>query len=289
MVYRLIFVFIFIACAYADDMKKLAIFNFQNQGIKTDAAQSIPEKIQEELRKIGSYEFLNSQNIKTIITEQKINREDCTDTCLVGVAKLAGADHALIGTLLFQDNLFTISAKLLDVVSGTTVQEISFETDDQNELLQFGLHYLAKGLAGKPLPEKNGGTKMYTVTLEAISISETDFFRSSFGEPYPVYIILTENGSLIWETHVGHLRGYRTLKESFVLALNAESIYELEIYDPGFQRDEMHYRITSPAGIWPFQENRHTLGEWSFIELSQQLEPDMTYKPNKKIKKWKYQ
>ena len=67
MVYRLIFVFIFIACTYADDMKKLAIFNFQNQGIKTDAAQSIPEKIQEELRKIGSYEFLNSQNIKTKI------------------------------------------------------------------------------------------------------------------------------------------------------------------------------------------------------------------------------
>ncbi|MED5317319.1 MAG: hypothetical protein VX744_06160, partial [Candidatus Neomarinimicrobiota bacterium] len=124
---------------------------------------------------------------------------------------------------------------------------------------------------------------MYTVTLEAIAIDETDFFRSAFGEPYPVYIILTENSNPIWETHVGHLRGYRTLNESFVLALNAESTYELQIYDPGFQQEAMHYRITSTAGTWPFQEDRHALGERSFIELSQKLEPGIAYKPNKKI------
>ncbi|SUZ59863.1 uncharacterized protein METZ01_LOCUS12717 [marine metagenome] len=283
MVHRMISVFIFLACAHASDNKKLAVFHFQNQGLETDAAQSIPENIQGELQKTSTYEFLDGQKIETIITEQKINREDCADTCLARVGKLAGADQVLTGTAILQDGLYTISARLLDVESGTTVHEISFDSQDKNELLQFGLYYLAAGLAGKPLPKKNGGTKMYTVTLEAIAIDETDFFRSAFGEPYPVYIILTENSSPIWETHVGHLRGYRTLKESFVLALNAESTYELQIYDPGFQQEAMHYRITSAAGTWPFQEDRHALGERSFIELSQKLEPGIAYKPNKKI------
>ncbi|SVE55484.1 uncharacterized protein METZ01_LOCUS508338, partial [marine metagenome] len=50
MVHRLISVFIFLACAHASDIKKLAVFHFQNQGLETDAAQSIPENIQGELQ-----------------------------------------------------------------------------------------------------------------------------------------------------------------------------------------------------------------------------------------------
>jgi len=68
MVHRLISVFIFLACAHASDIKKLAVFHFQNQGLETDAAQSIPENIQGELQKTSNYEFLDGQKIETIIT-----------------------------------------------------------------------------------------------------------------------------------------------------------------------------------------------------------------------------
>lgn len=281
MVRHTIFLFIFMAFSNASDTKKLAIINFSSQGFQIDSSQSVPDKIQAELQKIGNYEFLEEQKLQSVLTEKKINIKECSDTCLTRLGKLLGVDQIVNGNIIMQDNLFTISSKLFDVDLVTTVEEINFETNDKNELFQFGIHYIAAGLAKKQLPKRNGSSKMYTVSLEAISVNDADFFRSSFGEPYPIYIILTEDGSVIWETHVGHLRGYRTLKESFVLALNTKSKYELQIYDPGFQQETMYYRIASPEGAWPFQKKKHHLGKFSFIELSQISKPNVAYKPNK--------
>ena len=282
MIYRMIFILI-IGFINADDSEKLAVFDFKNEGLKTDLIQQISNKIRNELTNTGSFDILDNEDIKTIIANQKINLDDCSDSCMSDLGRQVGANQILSGTVIVQDSLFTITAILLDIVSGKVIKKIDFETEDKNELLQFGIYYLAEGLAGEALPSKTGVPKMYTVILEAISISDSDFFRTAFGEPYPIYIILTENGNSIWKTYLGNLRGFRTLQKKITLAYNPESLYELKIYDPGFKQEFMYYRITSDSGSWPFQENKHNLGQRSFIELRQKLEPDIVYKPNKII------
>ena len=99
----------------------VAVFEFENNGLDKSAVRIITERMQSEFVKAGGYKVVERSKIDNILKEQKFQNSGCVDECLIEIGKMVGAKEALIGSVGKLGNLFTITARLVDVSTGCNI------------------------------------------------------------------------------------------------------------------------------------------------------------------------
>ena len=265
--------------AYQND--RFMIYPFKSNDTTTE--QRIMNRLKKELGNLGIKNFVSMTRIEYYLRQMKIDLENCNDSCLYVLGELVDADKIISGQIILSDsNKFSIKSSLHSVSSRSIINDISYNASDEVDLNQFGIYYIAKGLTAKNSSNEKGG-KMHTVSIQSLFADETDFFKLSNGDPYPIIFVLTENSIPIWKVSFSNLRGYRTVNEKKILSFVPEHHYKIKIYDAKLKQLNMEYTIEPGPNEWPFTISKNKIGEKSYILFNQKFEKDFYFMPNKKI------
>tara|TARA_Y100001935_G_C17272036_1_gene492508 strand:+ start:108 stop:719 length:612 start_codon:yes stop_codon:yes gene_type:complete len=133
----------------------VAVFEFENNGLDKSDVRIITERMQSEFVKADGYKVVERSKIDNILKEQKFQNSGCVDECLIEIGKMVGAKEALIGSVGKLGNLFTITARLVDVSTGENIRSSDYDTEGEiSNLLKRGLPKIVVDLTGKNLAEK---------------------------------------------------------------------------------------------------------------------------------------
>lgn len=259
---------------------RLMIFPFKIYNVKSE--QKIMNRLKNELINLGFKNLVSQNRVEYFLNQMKIDLENCNDSCLYTIGQLVDADKIISGNILSDSNNYSIKSSLHSVSTQSIITDISYKASDEVDLNQFGIYYIARGLTGQNLSEEKGG-KMHTVSIKSLFVDESDFFKFSNGDPYPIIFVLTENSIPIWKVSFSNLRGYRTVNEKKILSFLPKHDYKIKIYDAKLKQLNMEYTIEAGPNEWPFATNKNKIGEKSYILFNQKFEKDFYFMPNKKI------
>jgi TonB family protein len=145
---RIFSILLFIGLAWGKTT--IAVFEFENNGLELFEVRQLSTRLESELVKLGKYNVVERTKIDEILKEQKLQMSGCVEECLIDVGKMLGAKQVIIGSVGRLDNIYTITAKLVDATSGQMLKTSDFDTNDGiGKLATIGLQQIAFELTGE--------------------------------------------------------------------------------------------------------------------------------------------
>ncbi len=143
---------------HAEKMR-IAVMNFKAKGVTRALAENVSELIRGEMINTGRYIVIERAQMDNILKEQGFQKSGCTDvSCAVEVGKILSAKKILIGTVMKLGGMIIISARIVDVQSGTgefsEKQNARSETDLYNAVTLFTQKLTNRISGGVPVYEK---------------------------------------------------------------------------------------------------------------------------------------
>ena len=133
----------------------IAVFDFENNGIKYREVRQLTTRLESELVKIGDFRVVERTQIDDLLKEQKLQLSGCVEECLIDVGKMLGAKQVVMGSVGEMGGLITLSAKLVDAESGELIRTSNYNAvQGLRELIISGLNIVALELANKKIPSR---------------------------------------------------------------------------------------------------------------------------------------
>ncbi len=99
---------------------RIAIMNFKAKGVSQSLAENVSELIRGEMINTGKFIVIERDQMNKILKEQGLQKSGCTDvSCSVEIGKILSAKKILIGTVMELGGTIVITARIVDVQSGT--------------------------------------------------------------------------------------------------------------------------------------------------------------------------
>ena len=138
----------------------IAVFDFENNGLKKYEVRQLSTRLESEVVKIGGFRVVERTKIDEIMKEQKFQMSGCVDECLIEIGKMLGAKQIILGSVGELAGLYTITVKLVDAETGELIRTSNYDAENGlKELLKIGLEVIAyelvKNERKKTLGDKN--------------------------------------------------------------------------------------------------------------------------------------
>jgi TolB-like protein len=138
----------------------IAVFDFENNGLKKHEVRQLSTRLESEVVKIGGFRVVERTKIDEIMKEQKFQMSGCVDECLIEIGKMLGAKQIILGSVGELAGLYTITVKLVDAETGELIRTSNYDAENGlKELLKIGLEVIAyelvKNERKKTLGDKN--------------------------------------------------------------------------------------------------------------------------------------
>lgn len=104
----------------------LAILDFEAKGgIRKDEASIITERFRAKLLRTGRYKIMDRAKMTEILKEQAFQQSGLCDStaCSVEIGRLLSVNRILTGSVSKLDNLYTLTARIMDVEKGNILVE----------------------------------------------------------------------------------------------------------------------------------------------------------------------
>lgn len=131
--------------------KPIAVLDFDGFGISESEAIALSNRLRNELFRLGTFQVVDRGMMQSILEEQDFQLTGCTSNeCLVQVGKLIGAQQMVGGSVSKVGGTFTVSARLVDVETGTVLGVSDFDLRGElDDLLTTGMRQVALMLSGE--------------------------------------------------------------------------------------------------------------------------------------------
>lgn len=129
----------------------------QERVVSSEAA-NITGRIESELMSAGKFRVLDRRNMDAILREQGFQQSGActTDECQVQVGQLLGVERIIVGEIFRSGDLWSLSAKMVDVGSGEVLASHILDIKGNMEtVLKGGCPEMASILAGTKHPVNN--------------------------------------------------------------------------------------------------------------------------------------
>ena len=185
----------------------LAVVDFDGYGISQTEAVALTNRLRNELFRQEKFDVVERSMMESILNEQNFQLSGCTSTeCLIEVGQLLGAQNMLGGSISKVGNVYTVSARMVDVESGRLLAVSDYDlVGEIGDMLTIGMEQVALLLSGKG---NSRGVDIQTKTSQAVKAAQQ---REEVSAPTPDGITV-EDWSLSWAgddtesrqlTHVG--------------------------------------------------------------------------------------
>lgn len=150
----LVFAFLlFLPCLcqlFAQEESTLAILEFDAYGIGQYEAQTLTDRLRNNIAEVGGYRLVDRGAMEEVLKEQGFQQTGCTsDECIVEVGKLLGVQYMLGGSIGKVGKTFTVSMRIIDVETSRITKTASYDmTGEVDELLTQGMREAAALILG---------------------------------------------------------------------------------------------------------------------------------------------
>jgi TolB-like protein len=129
----------------------IAVLDFDGFGISESEAIALSNRLRNELFRLETFQVVDRGMMQSILQEQDFQLTGCTSNeCLVQVGKLIGAQQMVGGSVSKVGGTFTVSARLVDVETGTVLEVSDFDLRGElDDMLTTGMRQVALMLSGK--------------------------------------------------------------------------------------------------------------------------------------------
>ena len=106
----------------------VAVLDFNGANITKDELVILADRLSSEIFKLGEYTVVERSAMDEILSEQGFQQSGCTTTdCAVEVGALLGVQRMVTGSIGKIGNLYTITAKSINVETGGLDNQISLD------------------------------------------------------------------------------------------------------------------------------------------------------------------
>ncbi len=182
--------------SFANSQNTIAVLDFKGNGILINEASSISERLRTELFNNGDYRVVERDKLEAILKEQGLSQLGIvTDEYIVNAGSILGVDKVVVGTINKIENLYSVSARIVNVKTGEILEAVSYEHSGKlSYLLKTGMKAIAFELLGQKrqevpsigiIPLKNKGKEedafyAYGISADLISdVSSSGLIRVS--------------------------------------------------------------------------------------------------------------
>ena len=114
----------------------VAVLDFNGANITKDELVILADRLSSEIFKLGEYTVVERSAMDEILSEQGFQQSGCTTTdCAVEVGALLGVQRMVTGSIGKIGNLYTITAKSINVETGGLDNQISLDVSGTIEVL----------------------------------------------------------------------------------------------------------------------------------------------------------
>ena len=120
-------------------------------GINETEAQGLTTRLRAELFNTGKFEVLERELMADILQEQGFQQTGMCDdeSCLVEVGQLVGVKYMVGGSVIKIGELYSVSARIVDVETGQILRSATAEVKGNiEEILQNTIQHVSRTLAG---------------------------------------------------------------------------------------------------------------------------------------------
>lgn len=147
------------AAIHAQERIPIVVLDFEGYGISQPESITLTNRLRNELFRFERFQVVERGMMEKILTEQDFQLTGCvSNECLVEIGRLVGAQQAVGGSVGKVGDVYSISARIIDVATGELLQVADYDvTGDLSLVLTEGMAQVAALLAGteaamKPKP-----------------------------------------------------------------------------------------------------------------------------------------
>lgn len=144
----------FVALSQIYPQVPTAVIDFEGKGISQTEASALTDRLRTELFNVG-FQVMERGLMEEILTEQGFQQTGCTsDECVVEVGKIVGVSQMVGGSISKVGNIFSVSARIVDVETGKIIQMVTHDYQGEiSGLLTNGMKQVASLLSGGKVSE----------------------------------------------------------------------------------------------------------------------------------------
>ncbi|MEW6040698.1 MAG: PorV/PorQ family protein [Elusimicrobiota bacterium] len=113
----------------------VAVSDFAGKNISSTYASTVSDLIRTELVNTNVFNILDRSNMETLLAEQKFQMVGCTDKeCAIKMGKLLNVEQIVVGTFSRIEDMYYITANLIEVETGKIIKSVSTKITALEEL-----------------------------------------------------------------------------------------------------------------------------------------------------------
>ena len=146
---RYISLILFVGLGFTQDIT-IAVLDFDGDGVSKSETRTLTNRLRDEMFKTGVYIVLDRGKMDEVLKEQEYQLSGCvTSECAVEVGNMLGVQKMIGGSIGKVGNVYTISARIIDVETGKVLKSAKYDNIDNIEtLLTRGMQEIALKLVG---------------------------------------------------------------------------------------------------------------------------------------------
>jgi len=147
---------LFIGLVFSQDIT-IAVLEFEGKGVSQSETSTLTDRLRDEIFKTGVYNVLERGLMDDVLKEQGFQQSGCvTSECAVEVGNMLGVQQMIGGSIGKVGNMYTVSARIIDVGTGEVLKSANYDLiGGIEELLMNGMNQVASELSGIRLNNRN--------------------------------------------------------------------------------------------------------------------------------------
>jgi TolB-like protein len=127
----------------------MAVVDFEAKGISEVNVSILSERLGIELFKTDQFNIIERQQMDEILKEQGFQQTGCfSNECVVEIGKLVGVEQIVTGSVSKFENIYSISARVIDVQTGRVLNISTYDYKGElDNLLEYGVKKVALDIA----------------------------------------------------------------------------------------------------------------------------------------------
>jgi TolB-like protein len=156
----------------------MAVVDFEAKGISEVNVSILTERLGIELFKTDKFNIIERQQMDEILKEQGFQQTGCfSNECVVEMGKLVGVEQIVTGSVSKFENIYSISARVIDVQTGKVLNISTYDYKGElDNLLEQGVKKVALDIAQLNQPHRGNVTET-TDTTQDIRFEKKPYLR----------------------------------------------------------------------------------------------------------------
>ena len=119
---------ILLLAALSHSQTTIAVIDFDARDISASEVATLTDRFRDELTKTNQYTVIERGKMEEVLREQGFQQSGCSsDECVVEVGQLIGVQQMVGGSIGKVGTIYTLSARIIDVESGTIINVTNYD------------------------------------------------------------------------------------------------------------------------------------------------------------------